>query len=255
MDFERMKKVTVLFRGAGRKIMQKPGSSCVIIFLKNGNSRHCIFRLRAAGREEKTEPDMDSMQKMRCRNEEIMSFRDLGIIELSVFVALIAAFLLFFVLFVILRHRKRAVNNRKLLRKRALMEEAVQKKVRRAGEKPERMGLDGETAMRAEEYETFAPPRRGKVQRVVRGNAREVFGEEFAEDMDMPKEAAQPVSFTQEYSSGKENVRGEETLRMWDNNSKSVRTAKRSQQDPPFFVEERRISHRRDQLKRLEEAK
>ena len=42
---------------------------------------------------------------------------------------------------------------------------------------------------------------------------------------------------------------------MWDNNSKSLRQAKRSQQDPPFFVEERRISHRRDQLKRLEETK
>ncbi|MDE7297456.1 MAG: hypothetical protein K2N94_01340 [Lachnospiraceae bacterium] len=50
-----------------------------------------------------------------------------------------------------------------------------------------------------------------------------------------------------------ERSRAAEPIRLWDVNSQSVRTVKRAQQEP-IFVEERRISHRRDQLKRLEEA-
>ncbi len=46
--------------------------------------------------------------------------------------------------------------------------------------------------------------------------------------------------------------RAAEPIRIWDVNSQSVRTVKRAQD--AVFVEERRISHRRDQLKRLEEA-
>ena len=87
-----------------------------------------------------------------------MSFRDLGVIELTVFAVLVAAFLLFFILFVILRHRKQAANNRRLLRKRATMEEAVEKKVRPVREKAERMGSCSEMVMQEEEYRMFAPP-------------------------------------------------------------------------------------------------
>ena len=50
----------------------------------------------------------------------------------------------------------------------------------------------------------------------------------------------------------KADRRAAEPIRIWDVNSQSVRTVKRAQD--AVFVEERRISHRRDQLKRLEEA-
>jgi len=50
-----------------------------------------------------------------------MSFRDLGIIELTVFAVLAAAFLLFFILFVILRRRK-AANNRKFLKRQSVID-------------------------------------------------------------------------------------------------------------------------------------
>lgn len=162
-----------------------------------------------------------------------MSFRDLGIIELTVFAVLIVAFLLFFILFIILRHRKQAANTRKLLRKRALMEEAVQTKVRRAGEKGDRV----------------------RAQRIAVESAPGAFGEEFAKEADVYDETVSAAHTGQGHFTGGENSGRKEPLRMWDSNSKSVRTAKRSQQDLPFFVEERRISHRRDQLKRLEEAK
>lgn len=178
-----------------------------------------------------------------------MSFRDLGVIELTVFAVLVAAFLLFFILFVILRHRKQAANNRRLLRKRATMEEAVEKKVRPVREKAERMGSGSEMVMQEEEYRMFAPP--GDFRR----NAE-------AAEYNIVREKPHQDGTSQDGMDGerlqdrvRKIGRGEEPLRMWDNNSKSLRQAKRSQQDPPFFVEERRISHRRDQLKRLEETK
>ena len=203
-----------------------------------------------------------------------MSFRDLGIIELTVFAVLAAAFLLFFILFVILRHRKQAANSRKLLRKQAMMEEAVQKKVRRVGEKPERMAMGYKTAMKPKEYETFAPQERGKIQEISSRSRQEAFGAEFAEEADFDGQVVSDVytvrgqnaygqrdsvqgqdAYGQRDSARGQNAYRQESLRIWDNSSKSMRTAKRSQQDAPFFVEERRISHRRDQLKRLEEVK
>ena len=59
----------------------------------------------------------------------------------------------------------------------------------------------------------------------------------------------------QERNTDAMRLQEEEMLRMWDTNSKSVRTVKKRRQEEPIFVEERRISHRRDQLKRMEEAK
>lgn len=195
-----------------------------------------------------------------------MSFRDLGIIELTVFAVLAAAFLLFFVLYVILRHRKRAANSRKLLRKQAMMEEAVQKKVRRVGEKPERIAMasDYDTAMMPEEYGDFAPPERDKVQEMPGRAVQGAFGAEFAEETDFDGQVVRGAYNAQAHSGNgqdacwQENFSDtyrQESLRMWDSNSKSMRIAKRSQQEAPLFVEERRISHRRDQLKRLEESK
>ena len=201
-----------------------------------------------------------------------MSFRDLGVIELTVFAVLVAAFLLFFILFVILRHRKQAANNRRLLRKRATMEEAVEKKVRPVREK-------AEMVMQEEEYRMFAPPddfRRNAEAaeyNIVRekphqdGTSQDGMDGERLQDRvrkigrgeyitHMNRGGKYQEEFAGEIFNGDEKEkRREESLRMWDNNSKSLRQAKRSQQDPPFFVEERRISHRRDQLKRLEETK
>ncbi len=210
-----------------------------------------------------------------------MSFRDLGIIELTVFAVLTAAFLLFFILYVILRHRKRAANSRKLLRKQAMMEEAVQKKVRRVGEKPERIAMasDYDTAMMPEEYGDFAPPERDKVQEMPGRAVQGAYAAEFAEETDFDGQEVrgvysaqahsgnEPDAYQQENFTDGENVYRpkdtvrerntyrQESLRMWDSNSKSMRIAKRSQQEAPLFIEERRISHRRDQLKRLEESK
>ena len=181
-----------------------------------------------------------------------MSFRDLGVIELTVFAVLVAAFLLFFILFVILRHRKQAANNRRLLRKRATMEEeyrmlappgdfrrnAEAAEYNIVREKPHQDGTsqDGMDGERLQD----------RVRKIGRGeyithmNRGGKYQEEFAGEI---------------FNGDEKEKRREESLRMWDNNSKSLRQAKRSQQDPPFFVEERRISHRRDQLKRLEETK
>ncbi len=208
-----------------------------------------------------------------------MSFRDLGVIELTVFAVLVAAFLLFFILFVILRHRKQAANNRRLLRKRATMEEAVEKKVRPVREKAERMGSCSEMVMQEEEYRMFAPPDdfRRNAEAAEYNIVREKPHQDGTSQAGMDGERLQDrvrkigrgeyithmnrggkyqEEFAGEIFNGDEKEkRREEPLRMWDNNSKSLRQAKRSQQDPPFFVEERRISHRRDQLKRLEETK
>ena len=201
-----------------------------------------------------------------------MSFRDLGVIELTVFAVLVAAFLLFFILFVILRHRKQAANNRRLLRKRATMEEAVEKKVRPVREKAERMGSCSEMVMQEEEYRMFAPPddfRRNAEAaeyNIVRekphqdGTSQDGMDGERLQDRVRKIGRGEYITHMNRGGNYQEEFAGEifnreEPLRMWDNNSKSLRQAKRSQQDPPFFVEERRISHRRDQLKRLEETK
>jgi flagellar biosynthesis/type III secretory pathway M-ring protein FliF/YscJ len=181
-----------------------------------------------------------------------MSFRDLGIIELTVFAVLAAAFLLFFILFVILRRRK-AANNRKFLKRQSLMEEAVQKKVRYATERGSRIGGGARSFMQAEEYGTYTPQERARerVQKITRIQGNTDFAGQFQEEF-AEENSPQNLEVSREFSA--ENPqKGQDVLRMWDNNSKSLRMAKRAQ-DSTFFVEERRISHRRDQLKRLEEA-
>ncbi len=65
-----------------------------------------------------------------------MSIRDLGIIEITVFLVLLAAFLFFFGLFVMLRHRQRYSGVR-YARKQRLMEKALQHKIQRAPEEYE----------------------------------------------------------------------------------------------------------------------
>lgn len=253
------------------------------------------------------------VDKRAARKEEIMSIRDLGKIELTVFVVLIVAFVTFFGLYVMLRHRKQVSGSRKLLKKRARMEEAVRQKIRAKSGEGMKPGAVRQEAMSREEYEMFAPQNGDRVQeepqrrgrKIVRvpdrtepaGGRRELqeeyaeefagkgsgfadeyaaeafsaadgkphdtaadrlagspdFREEYADGTDAAAVALKKGRETPEHPAQKRGKREQEPLRMWDNNSKSVRTAKRSQQDPPFFVEERRISHRRDQLKRLEE--
>lgn len=209
-----------------------------------------VFSFRVPPEGEK--PEKRFAENMRYRNEEIMSFRDLGIIELTVLAVLAAAFFLFFILFVILR-RKKAANNRKFLKRQALMEEAVQKKVRYAGERGNRIGGETRSFMQTEEYGTYTPQERirERVQKITHIQENTDFAGEFQEEF-AEENPAQNLEFSREFQ--KEDFpKKQDTLQMWDNNSKSLRTAKRAQ-DSTFFVEERRISHRRDQLKRLEKA-
>ena len=178
-----------------------------------------------------------------------MSFRDLGVIELTVFAVLVAAFLLFFILFVILRHRKQAANNRRLLRKRATMEEAVEKKVRPVREKAERMGSGSEMVMQEEEYRMFAPP--GDFRRnaeaaeynIVREKPRQDGTSQDGMDGERLQDRVRKIGhgeyithmnrggkFQEEFAGeifngDEEDKRREEPLRMWDNKSKSLRQA------------------------------
>lgn len=267
----------------------------MISYRVSGKGRKCLSAMRM---EILSRHQPDSNIKRAARKEEIMSIRDLGKIELTVFIVLIVAFVVFFALYVMLRHQKQVSSSRRLLKKRARMEGAVQQKLyAESGGDINAVAARQETTTRAE-YDTFTPQNSDRVQeepqrrvrKIVRaqsrtesaGKSRKLlqeeyaeelsgeytekafagsggaestgFREEFAEGMDLAVKTSQKGQGTQEYSAGKKGKHGQEPLRMWDNNSKSVRTAKRSQQDPPFFVEERRISHRRDQLKRLEEA-
>lgn len=184
-------------------------------------------------------------QEMRRRNEEMMSIRDLGVIEITVFMVVLAAFLVFFGLFVMLRHQKARSRRQKFSRKQLAMEEAVQQKMSGAPEEEygTRWGRRRGTE-REEEYAMFAPPEQNRPSEPGTKHRADVFDAE--DETKLPKEKA--------YSS-----KEEETLRMWDSNSKAVRTVKKAKKEAgqagTFFVEERRISHRRDQLKRLEEAK
>lgn len=160
-----------------------------------------------------------------------MSIRDLGIIEITVFLTVLAAFLVFFALFVMLRHRKAKSGRRKFSQKQLAMEEAVQQKTDGALEEEygTRRGRR-RTAEGEEEYAMFAPleqnsPSEPGTKRREPGTKRRAAVFDAENETRLPKEKA--------YSSKQ----------------------KEAGQAGAFFVEERRISHRRDQLKRLEEAK
>ncbi len=244
-----------------------------------------------------------------------MSIRDLGMIELTVFAALFALFVLFFGLFVMLRHQKRVAKSRKLLKKRALMEEAVRQKVRPARGKvrhgmatewdgvgricpdlreestvsyPERGEIRGKMENKSEESAMSCPekeeimenaemepegyvvsrPEKGKIREGAamereesrmtaspgqEGIARKVVVKKREEMRDATRRRAyvefsgRPLS--EEYG---EEIAKSPGSGQWDIPKKEEA---RLQKDGSFFVEQRRISHRRDQLKRLEEAK
>lgn len=155
-----------------------------------------------------------------------MSIRDLGVIEITVFVVVLAAFLVFFGLFIMLRHRKTRSNRQRFSKKQLAMEDAMQQKMNRDfGGEHGRTERKRHSTSEKEEYTMFAPPKR-------ENEGRKEAGTVYA---------------------------AEETLRVWDTNSKAVRTVKKVQKEAgqaagAFYVEERKISHRRDQLKRMEEA-
>lgn len=194
-----------------------------------------------------------------------MGFGNFSVIELAVMFTILGAFLVFFGLFLMLRRKQSRRNRRRFARKQLVMEEALKDRIK--NKRTSRNFGPAEEIKLKEPERADAVERADRVQGSRRAESRTKTAEKnirseknlMTERAKRIEEGRAPEFSGEALSGGKQSGEKQEN---WNDGSalsrkiqkKPEKKQKENEAAGQIFQENRRISHRRDQLKRLEET-